>query len=214
MYLSRIKLSGNKREAMMAQSSPSRIHGTLETSFGGQRRHPLWRIDKLNGEEYILILTDLPEDFTAAADILSDDGTWEQADYSKLLNRVKAGTTWRFRLTANPTISEPAKPTAPGAEHPRGHVKALALNFQQLDWLSRQGEKHGFKLPVPAAVTESTWKVFNKKGQGKRVSILSVTFEGILTVTDEALFLNALVNGIGRGKAYGNGLLTLASVNG
>ena len=35
------------------------------------------------------------------------------------------------------------------------------------------------------------------------------SFEGLLRVTDAALFREALTRGIGRGKAYGLGLLTL-----
>ena len=44
---------------------------------------------------------------------------------------------------------------------------------------------------------------------GRRVSMLSVTFEGILTVTDADLFRRTLAEGIGRGKAYGMGMLTV-----
>ena len=36
-----------------------------------------------------------------------------------------------------------------------------------------------------------------------------VTYEGLLTVTDAAKFREALTSGIGRGKAYGLGLLTV-----
>lgn len=42
--------------------------------------------------------------------------------------------------------------------------------------------------------------------------ILSVTYEGVLTVTDEELLKVALTNGIGREKAYGLGILTIVGV--
>lgn len=45
-------------------------------------------------------------------------------------------------------------------------------------------------------------------------SLLSVTFEGILTVTDAVRFGNTLVEGIGRGKAFGLGLLTIIRLRG
>ena len=41
------------------------------------------------------------------------------------------------------------------------------------------------------------------------MSILGATFEGILTVTDPELFCRALTEGIGRGKAYGMGMMTV-----
>jgi CRISPR system Cascade subunit CasE len=39
------------------------------------------------------------------------------------------------------------------------------------------------------------------------------TYDGILTVTDPALLRRALCHGVGRAKAYGCGLLTLAPVS-
>ncbi|MEI3281846.1 MAG: type I-E CRISPR-associated protein Cas6/Cse3/CasE [Enterocloster sp.] len=57
--------------------------------------------------------------------------------------------------------------------------------------------------------------IFSEKGkeQGKnRVSIKGVTYEGILKVCDEDKFKELLVTGIGRGKAYGMGLLTIVHV--
>ena len=42
--------------------------------------------------------------------------------------------------------------------------------------------------------------------------LLAVTYEGILTVTDEDSFRKALVNGIGREKAYGLGMITVAGM--
>ena len=39
--------------------------------------------------------------------------------------------------------------------------------------------------------------------------MLAVTYEGMLTVTDPLLFRKVLVNGLGREKAYGMGMLTV-----
>ena len=43
-----------------------------------------------------------------------------------------------------------------------------------------------------------------------RVALRKVQFDGVLRITDVELFRKALVNGMGRGKAYGMGLMTLA----
>jgi CRISPR system Cascade subunit CasE len=43
-----------------------------------------------------------------------------------------------------------------------------------------------------------------------RVSLYTVTYEGILEITDVELFKEVLTKGIGRGKAYGCGMLTIA----
>ena len=46
------------------------------------------------------------------------------------------------------------------------------------------------------------------------VSLLAVTFTGILTVTDKMRFRKTLMEGIGRGKAFGMGLLTVIKLRG
>ena len=53
------------------------------------------------------------------------------------------------------------------------------------------------------------WYSFKKSKLDKDVRLLSVTYEGLLTVTDAQKFRDALTGGIGRGKAYGMGLLTI-----
>ena len=75
----------------------------------------------------------------------------------------------------------------------------------QRNWLLRKADKKGFQVN-DFNVTQSIWKKFENQ-----VSFLSVTYEGILTIENVALFREALKNGIGRGKAYGMGLLTIIS---
>ena len=50
-----------------------------------------------------------------------------------------------------------------------------------------------------------------KRG-GSQVTIVRATFQGVLEVTSADALREALVNGVGRAKAYGCGLLTLAPV--
>ena len=74
-----------------------------------------------------------------------------------------------------------------------------------------RAQKHGFELQEDAfTVTSQQWLQFTKGGtEGKKVTLLSVTFEGVLQVCDAELFRKTLAEGIGRGKAYGQGLLTV-----
>ena len=44
------------------------------------------------------------------------------------------------------------------------------------------------------------------------MTLLTVTYEGVLEVTDAAAFREALTNGIGRGKAYGMGMMTVMRI--
>jgi len=45
----------------------------------------------------------------------------------------------------------------------------------------------------------------------KKVKFLSVIFEGALKITDEVKFRKALNSGIGRGREFGLGLLSIES---
>ena len=50
-------------------------------------------------------------------------------------------------------------------------------------------------------------------GRRRQVTLRQARFDGTLRVVDAAVLRTALVQGIGRGKAYGCGLLTLRSLH-
>jgi CRISPR-associated protein Cas6/Cse3/CasE subtype I-E len=49
--------------------------------------------------------------------------------------------------------------------------------------------------------------------RGQADAFNAALFDGLLTCTNATLLRDAVVNGIGRGKAFGMGLLSLAVVN-
>lgn len=209
MYLSRIEINTACRSTMKALVSPSIFHGAIESANLVDRSRKLWRIDTLNGKSYLLILSEGITDWSSVVAQFGFEGdNYESKDYSRLLEQAKTGTKWRFRLRANPTISQP-KP-----EEKRGKVLAHVSEKFQSAWLQSRGEKNGFSVQSDEfLVTQSQWYAFHKNGNGgKRVRLLAVTYEGILTITDQESFRNALTQGIGREKAYGMGMLTIVRV--
>lgn len=221
MYLSRIRLNTKKRETMKALANPQCIHGAIEalnaetddwaeSANESKRPRSLWRIDTLNGEMYLLVLTQEAPKLSRAAEQFGYGGiSVETKAYAPLLDRIAVGERWRFRLTANP-VKSLKKGDSPES---RGKVTALISVGQQEEWLASHAQSYGFMLkPGEFRVTHSQKYNFQKHGRGKSVSLLSVTFEGVLTVTDAERFREALTQGIGRGKAYGNGLMTVVRV--
>lgn len=208
MVLSRMELDLSKRETMMALAAPSRLHGAVEQAFSGERKRNLWRLDTLRGRQYLLLLSEERPDLTRAAEQFGfpdRDPAWESRDYLPFLQRIGPGTRWHFRLTANPTISRKR-------DGKRGKVYAHITPGHQKEWLLKKSEKRGFSLEEDSFdVVRSCWQRFSRKGE-RTVSILSVTYEGILTVTDPELLRASLIEGIGRGKAYGMGLMTLVRI--
>jgi CRISPR system Cascade subunit CasE len=160
---------------------------------------------------------------------------WQTKAYMPFLDRLTAGGQWAFRLTANPvhTIrrhhNEPRKITAHLT--PIHQMRWLLerqerCGFRVLEKADDQRllpggtthhgkhEHHGdrYELAVRDHKALSFDKSRNTDGakRGKPVNLVAVTFEGRLEVTDPQELRRALAQGIGRAKAYGCGLITLA----
>ncbi len=216
MYLTRMQLDVKKRETMKAFASPNIVHGVVEHAFQGERKRKLWRIDCLNGDWFLLIVSEDQPDLKEAVKQfgMAEGGAWTTKDYEPLLNRIEAGQFWHFRLIANPTISRMPQRDGIGSDRGkiRGKVYAHQTPEQQEQWLISRALQHGFSVEEgDFHAVHQEWYHFKKRGQNHRqISISGVTFEGILSVTDAEIFRKTLCEGLGRGKAYGMGMLTVA----
>ena len=206
MYMTRMELDTDRRATVLALASPNLLHGAIESAFPGGRKRRLWRVDPLNGRQYLLIVSEDRPDLTAAhAQFGVAGGRWETRDYAPFLSRIEAGSRWHFRLAANPTISKAKNPGQ------RGRVYAHITADQQKNWLLSRAEKHGFQLEESEFdIVSRGVLTFSKGAERRRVTLGVCTFEGCLHVSDAELFRAALTEGLGRGKAYGVGLLTIA----
>lgn len=209
MYFSRVPLDISKRKTQVAMVSPNKIHGAVEEAFYERQSRNLWRIDRLKGKYYLLIVSaEKPNLPWIAAQFGFENDCGESKEYDRLLERIEKGSKWHFRLSANPVHSIKR-------EKKRGKVVAHTTEKYQLEWLYHQAEKKGFSiLSNNACVMESNWRVFTKRNTSQKVRILEVIFEGTLCVEDAKLFKDTLLNGIGREKAYGMGLLTIMRTGG
>lgn len=211
MYLTRLELDTGKRNTMKALVSPNLFHGGIEAAFPGERTRKLWRIDKIGRHCYLLLLSDkepMFEHMVTQFGLSEKERGWETKDYQILLNKVESDTVWRFRLVANPTKSfanESGK---------RGSIHAHNTPYYQKKWLIDRCERNGFLVKEEGfTILESKWQRFHKGAERKKpVVLLAVTYEGILKVTDAEKFQRVLLEGIGRGKAFGMGMLTIAKI--
>jgi CRISPR system Cascade subunit CasE len=203
MYLSRIKLNTGIRATIKLLSSPQVVHATVEASFAEDNKtRKLWRLDYFQGHPYVIILSQNKPDLTQFATQFGyPECPGEIHDYQKVLEILKDGQRYRFRLCANPVHS------VSQGEGKRGKVMAHVTITQQEEWLKSKSDKLGFTLKQ-FMVVQHDMKRFTR--QHKYVTLGTATFEGILQIENVALFKDTLINGIGRGKAYGCGLLTLA----
>ena len=189
------------------------IHGVLSAAFPGKRsdktNENLWRVDNFGDNSALLIVSvKTPELSHIVKEIGVGDERNKTLDYVPFLERIECGHVWNFRLCANP-VEHKKKDSS----DKRGKVYALRSSTEQIEWIKKQCEKYGFNVKGCSIIGDE-WKILKPdKNNGKNtVSIRAVTFEGVLVVTDADIFREALTRGIGRGKAYGCGLLTIAGV--
>lgn len=218
MYLTRMYLNFRRRSAMKLLDSPQCMHAAIAhvcppDSYDPSQSRVLWRIDRQQDRIGLFVVTPVEPDLS---NIVEQAGwqtgeMWQTRPYGPLLDSLEKKQIWEFRLTANPTHS--ARKEGWSDTKPIGHVTVK----QQLDWFTSRAEKWGFSLPCGAAasttvaVTERRTMRFSRKG-GPGVVLSTASYQGILQVADPILLRGSLVNGIGRAKAYGCGLMTLAPV--
>jgi CRISPR system Cascade subunit CasE len=120
-----------------------------------------------------------------------------------------AADRFRFSLLVNPTRKLVVRNDA-GERKKNGSRVALTKREDLLAWLLRKAEAGGFNIGDPECIrTIPKPRSYFQKGAMQGVHY-AVEFQGILTVTDPALFRATFTTGIGSAKAFGFGLLALA----
>lgn len=226
MYLTRFRINTARTGARRLLASPQSLHAAVLASFAeplaadyGPR--PRWRIDQNSRHETLLYLVSPTKpDLTHLVEQAGwpTTGGWDSHEYGPFLDQLRAGTRWKFRLTANPVHSIRRSPEEPTK------VTAHVTPHHQLAWLVKKQETAGFRVVERAALPaglppDSRYELlvhqrrnlsFRKRAQDAPVTLATATFDGQLEVTDAETFRRTLTQGIGRAKAYGCGLMTLA----
>jgi CRISPR system Cascade subunit CasE len=129
-------------------------------------------------------------------------GTTRTGRLDHLIDRLRPGVLVRYRIAANASLRRPRGWTGPGKP---GQVVALR-GARAEEWWSRRAEQLGLELrsavarPLPDA---------RGRRDGTEVRHSMTQFDGIAVVGDPAMVEHAVQVGVGRGKAYGCGLLSL-----
>ena len=226
MFLTKIDLDPARRLARKYLGSPQVMHAVVLRATGGDDGdgpgRVLWRADRGPATTTLYLLSPSEPDCTQIVAEAGAAGTRSLTlDYSPFLATLDVGQVWAFRLTANPSYSASRGPGVRGQRY--GHVTVE----QQRQWLIERTTRFGFELmPVDhtdgggidgaVMVAYRERPVFNRRRPGEegrdRVTINRTVYEGSLRVTDPESLRRALIAGIGRSKAYGCGLMTLARV--
>jgi len=172
----------------------------------------LWRVDRDGPRATLYMLSSCEPDLThfiqQAGGSTGGEPGWRSLSCNPLLEGLRQGQRWGFRLVANVSRAENE-----GREENRRI--SLGDTSDRARWLVERTPSLGISLTgssdsgsvVDLVIDDPRTVRFHR--DGKQITLATVRFGGTLEVQDPALLRRALVDGIGRGRAYGCGLLTL-----
>lgn len=239
MYLSRLILNPRSRAVRRDMADCQNLHRTVMSGFPSTaelfadpraRFGVLHRLDVQRSGRLILYVQSavfpdwsrLPRDY-----LLPDANDMPNPAIRPLTqpySSIRAGTVLTFRLRANPTRKIETK-TGPDGARRNGRRVDLRREAEQMEWLRRKAGGGGFEVLTATAVpgvpdarvipepqARSTRAPDSPDGvhPAGPLTFGAVVFEGRLVVTDAARFRETLQRGIGPGKGYGFGLLSVA----
>lgn len=225
MQLTRMHLNPRRRQTMRFQRDPQALHAAVVSAFptDGDQARILWRLDRDGHEATLLIVSPRVPSLEHLQEQAGwqNEQTWESRDYNQLLARLTKGQRYAFRLVANPVHTVTGED---GKKRRLAHVSAP----HQLGWLADRADQIGVRflddvgepqsfpsdaeehpLPLPG-IRIGERKTLKFRRGNQQVTLAQARFEGGVEVHDVGQLRDALVRGIGRAKAYGCGLMTLA----
>lgn len=240
MYLSRLFLNPASSEMRRDLADCQEMHRTIMSAFPlasvpqvNAREHfgilHRLEVDQRRGKVTLYIQSREKPDWSCLPpDYLMDMPGEENPALKSIIQQyssLQPGTILYFRLRANPTRKIDTK-TGPDGQRRHGKRVELRQEEDQINWLRRKGEQGGFELlhvqvnpvvPDVRAIPEKNMGgIFGQRRSGRtvqrqRLTFASVLFEGHLRIIDPIMFLTkSLCKGLGPGKAYGMGLLSIA----
>ncbi|MDQ1029472.1 CRISPR system Cascade subunit CasE [Streptomyces umbrinus] len=165
----------------------------------------LFRIDDTPIGPHILLQSTHQPDLTRLPD---DYGTTQSRPLDTLLDALKPGLTIHYRCAASP-VRKPGATTRALYNLP----PVVPLTGAHADeWWTRQADTAGLKPLTLRSRPLDTVHATRTPAAGtpQHIRHARTRFDGSATVTDPDILRQKITEGIGRGKAYGCGLLSVA----
>lgn len=158
----------------------------------------LFRVDKESDKLYpsVLIQSILCPDWGFLINndqYLLKDPVFKQFKYPKFAK----GNKYRFRIFGNPT------------KKINGKRVGMYKEEEQYNWLKRKAELGGFNL-IQVNITRKEELSARVNNRSSKMTFHGVQFEGMLQIANPEKFETTMRNGIGSGKSFGFGFLTIS----
>lgn len=195
MYLTKFALDIREPDVRRCLYNCQDMHRSVMRLFGCSRKDAgvLYRINRKNMSLYIL--SEIRPDESLANKGFKFEGA---RDISALAERFREGKVFRFNVK-----------TYPCTQH-QGKRSFIRTPEGRLAWFRSVAEKNGFAL-LSLQESPEMEKISgnHEKEVGGRFVYQTVVFTGVLRIVDADKFVSVYSNGIGRGLAYGLGMLFL-----
>jgi len=235
MFLSRLWLNPRSREVQRDLMDPNEMHRTVMRAFPqveavgeAARAHHgvLHRADDDRHQGRLVLYVQsksspdwsgLPEGYLM--DLMGEVENPGTKPLDTAWAAFEPGMVLTFRLRANPTRKIDTK-SGPDGKRRNGKRVELRGDEALRGWLARKAAVAGFEFcgtssdaAVPEVEVVEERKLVGRRsnvdGEKKPLTLASVLFEGRLRVLDVGAFRAALAAGVGPGKAFGFGLLSI-----
>lgn len=210
-----------------------------DSSENGEGRL-LWRVDReTDGSTNLFIVSPQIPSLAGLNEQIGWpdlDRQWQTRSYDGFLSQIDVGQVYGFRLCANPVVSRTSIKNSHGNSKRVAHLTPLQqmawlvgeavyqeAGVEASDYIMKESEtraarngfevEHGSDGSLQLAISEISKRVFRQGIMGRTITLATARYDGILKVTDSEKMRHALTRGIGHGKGFGCGLLTLASVS-
>jgi len=203
MIASVLRLSRRDCKALNI-TDPYSIHRVVYSLFDDKRTEEEKRASKSSG----ILYADKGGDFHLRQILLLSDRMPKQPDHGEVVSKpipedFLTHERYGFEVTVNPTRRDNSSKQLV-AIRGREAVTAWFIDRAEQSW--------GFQV-IPERLQIQRLGVQQFEKGGKRVTHGSATFKGILQVNDRDRFVRSFEQGIGRGRAFGFGLLQIVPLN-
>lgn len=207
-FLARIRPNPLSRDVQRDLRYAAEMHKTLmrlvPDALGDSPRRKtglLYRVDDTEHDTFLLVQSTTPP---ATERLPPRYGTAQVKDLTPMFAALRKDLAVRYRVTVSPVKRERLPLERKGE---RGRL--LPLHGADADrWWTAKASQAGLHL-LTAVPTLAAAAVSSPKDP-RHVRHPLIRYDGTATVTDPDALAEALLTGIGRGKAYGAGLITLA----
>jgi CRISPR system Cascade subunit CasE len=214
LFLSRVRFNPRLRPVQQALADSHALHRLVMSAFpraapGEEARQAfgiLYRVDldEKTGLPALLLQSRVRPDWSPLVPLLISSAVEPPKAVAPLYDALAPGSILRFRLRANPTRRIPANRSG---DRLAGNRVGLHNDDERQVWLARKLSEIGCQLgecTIRPSLTQQGQR------EGRRISHAAVVFDGLLRVVDADALRAGIREGIGAGKAYGFGLLSLA----